>query len=257
MVTGARAGLSTADRWWIRLLGALLPPGFRDRQRGEWAADLQSLAHDRAARTGYLLGAARSLPALRAAARGHDSVVLAMSERPSALTAWRVLTIMLTWSVVGWLCVAYQFEASGHGEVVNTELSGLELWLSIPVGLFSLGGMGAVFGPALGFVTALVTVVHAVAERHRDSGHRVGVAATALGILLLVCAQPTLNQLIFSADGDTLAVLALATLPFMTRRTGLSVGRRVVLGVLALAAVAVVISYQTPWGHDLGVWLRD
>ncbi|WP_229072048.1 hypothetical protein [Actinoplanes sp. DH11] len=54
----------------LAVLAALLPAGFRQRQRAEWAADLADLAaHGTVTRWRYLLAVAWTLPALRAAAR--------------------------------------------------------------------------------------------------------------------------------------------------------------------------------------------
>ncbi|MDQ0365239.1 hypothetical protein [Catenuloplanes indicus] len=68
-MSDARAALRAADRRWLWALGLLLPAGFRDRQRGEWAADLLTLSADRAVRRDYLLAAARTA---RRRARGPD-----------------------------------------------------------------------------------------------------------------------------------------------------------------------------------------
>jgi hypothetical protein len=58
------------ERATVAVLGALLPAGFRDRQRAEWSADLAELASEGGAvRWRYLLAAAWTLPALRSVVR--------------------------------------------------------------------------------------------------------------------------------------------------------------------------------------------
>ena len=79
MVTGAGSDaqarppsslpLPVGQRLVVTALSNLLPAGFRARQRAEWAGDLLALEDGPSGvRWRYLLGAARTLPALRAAA---------------------------------------------------------------------------------------------------------------------------------------------------------------------------------------------
>jgi hypothetical protein len=261
VVSDVRAGLSLADKWWLQVLGALLPAGFRDRQYGEWGADLLMLSHDPAARRRYLLGAARTLPALRAAARGHESVELARLGRPGAVTAWRVIATMLAWAVIGWLStvlVPYLLLRTGG----NASDFGGQEWINHPppvlmpfVAVLFWGGLATMLGPVLTVATSVTGLVLAVAERRRSLEHRIGTGAVSAALLIFVA--PVQLQFMERAAGDSLVLLALAALPLMTRRAGLSVRRRVLLGVLVTAAVAIVIVYRTSFGHDMTVWLSD
>src|SRR6266550_9581436 len=60
--------LRLVDRVLVAALCSALPAHFRARQRAEWTADLLALAGG-SARWRYLLGAAWTLPTLRALAR--------------------------------------------------------------------------------------------------------------------------------------------------------------------------------------------
>jgi hypothetical protein len=61
---------AAAERIAVAVLARLLPPGFRDRQRAEWSADLADLRSAGAvARCRYLAAAAWTLPTLRRAVR--------------------------------------------------------------------------------------------------------------------------------------------------------------------------------------------
>jgi hypothetical protein len=263
VVSDVHAALSPADQRWVQFLGALLPAGFRDRQRGEWAADLLMLAHDPAARRRYLLAAARTLPALRAVARGHESAALVTPGRPSAVTTGRVIATMLAWTVSGWLStvlVPYLFLRT------RDDASGFDMWgwltgpaqiLTPIMAVLFWGGLSTLLGPVLTGITSAVTLLLAVAERRRSAGHRLGTAAASVALFLIASGQYGLYNSRYHTDGDSLAVLAMAALPLMTRRAGLSMRRRVVLGVLAAAAAAIVILYHTPFGYDMAVWLQD
>lgn len=262
MVSAARRALAPTDQRWLQVLGALLPAGFRDRQRGEWATDLVMLSHDRSARRRYLLGAARTLPLLRAAARGHDSIVTTPGQ-PSAVTAWRVVTSVLAWIVLGWLStvlVPYLFIGT-RGDASEFDMWG---WVTGPAEVLSplcaalvWGGLATFLGPVLIAVTSAVMLLLAAVERRRSFGHRFATASVAVALLAVAMVQYYLYNTPYHADGDSLAALALAGLPLLTARSGLPVRRRVVLGVLIAAAAAIVVSYYTPYGQDMAVWLAD
>jgi hypothetical protein len=107
-------------------------------------------------------------------------------------------------------------------------------------------------------ITSVVTLLLAVAERRRSARHRLGTAAASVALFVIAWVQYVyLYNSPYYTDGDSLAVLALAALPLMTRRAGLSMRRRVVLGVLTAAAAAILIFYYTPFGGDTRVWLHD
>jgi hypothetical protein len=95
------------DRGVVAALARGLPSHFRARQRAEWTGDLLVLARDgRYIQWRYMLGAARTLPALRAAARraSADGVTSeAVGPSPSLVLISRVLIITLLWTVVSWM----------------------------------------------------------------------------------------------------------------------------------------------------------
>jgi hypothetical protein len=100
----ASAGLRPVDRFLVALLGALLPAGFRERQRGEWASDLLTLAAEEpAACRSYLLGAARTLPALWSVARGGPGAPAIAVPAGTRDTVARVLRLGLIWPIVSWV----------------------------------------------------------------------------------------------------------------------------------------------------------
>ncbi|MDP9792860.1 hypothetical protein J2S43_001372 [Catenuloplanes nepalensis] len=252
-MSDARVVTPATDRRWLWALGLLLPAGFRDRQRGEWAADLATLAADPAARRRYLLATVRTLPALRAAARGHESVLPAEADPAGAITASRIVITLLAWSIIGWLTTVltpYLYSRAGRD---------LPAWLVettpfTPVLLvLGVGGLGTVVGYALTFIASLTTLVLAVAERRRPAYHRFGGIMTAVALFVVASAQAGLGtELRFHADG--LALLTLAGLTLTPRRTGLSRPRRTLLAVLSCLAAAVIAVLHTPFGTALQVW---
>ncbi|GAA1642755.1 hypothetical protein [Actinoplanes couchii] len=262
-MTEAHAALPRADRLWIRALGALLPAAFRERQRGEWAADLLTMAHDPAARRSYLLGAIRTLPMLRAAARGHESVLnAAASGTTAAITASRLLATMMAWSVSGWLTAAlvpYLIVSNNP----DADLWGWAQGIPDPVALppaavLFWGALSGALPYVLSAATGLVAFVLACTERRRGVGHRLGLIGLGTAMIVLAWAQVLpLYLTVLSRDGFGQAMLALATLPLLTRRASLSRRRRLALGILAALTAVVAVVYQTPFGYDMGIWLRD
>lgn len=250
MVSDVRTTPRTADRRWIWALGLLLPAGFRDRQRGEWAADLHTLSTDRAARRAYLLAAARTLPALSAAARGHESVLPAAPVPAGAVTASRIVIVMLAWSAIGWLTtVLLPYLSERAGRDVPAETTPLSLVLGA-------AGLGTVLGYVLTLLTGLTTLVLAVAERGRAAHHRFGGVMVAVALCIVAAAQAGFNSEVrLHADG--LILLTLAGLSLTARRTGLPTGRRLTLTILTALAAAIVVVMHTPFGHDLRVWYLD
>ena len=250
----------SADRHWVRVLGAFLPAGYRERQQGEWEADLRTLSDDRRARRAYLTGVIRTLPALRAAARGHQSAVLEPPGLPSAVTAWRVITFVLANTVIGWLVgmlVPFLYLRSRYGYTGGLMMSD---WLSSPgwlvalVNILALGRLLAAYGPILIVYLAVVVLIVACTERRRDGWYRFGGVVVAI---LIVVMAPMLNVIPALNGGGYLMILALSGVPLLTRRAGLSVPRRVILGVFIVAGLAVAIMSGTELGHDMIVWVRD
>ncbi|MFF5228694.1 hypothetical protein [Dactylosporangium sp. NPDC000521] len=265
MVTGAApAALTTGVRLAVATLALLLPAAFRDRQRAEWTADLLTLP---AGRWRYLFGAARTLPALRAAAHraGLARGPAAVASFPSDALA-RTLLAGLGWPVLSWLLMVplpyFLFDipgriAAGGGPADPKDLwpSGalfvvlLPLILVLTLGAYVALAGGWLLAASIGLAGAAVGVG---LRRLWLAGAGLALAATAL-LAVTVADLP-----LFNADpgygaallGTTAVALGLwsRTLTRWQRRRLLTIG---------LAAAAVLAAHHTTLGAAMHAWYLD
>jgi hypothetical protein len=269
---GRRADLVTTV-----LLGAALPAGFRDRQRGEWLSDLGDLAPG--ARLRYVLGALRTLPGLRRSALRHDGGSgLAGVRLTGAGTAARILLFGMIWPVLSWfLMVPARYYALGvpssAGDTGEHDPQGLwplvgtpEWTMPIWIGLH-LGAWVAVLGGL--FLLATVVLVGTLALLRRSRGRRGRLlGAAGIAMVMLVAAMWSLSVDVWpsSAAGaiaaavnsslpagllGMLAVLCAARVRDLTRRA------RVGLVVIGAAAVGMAVWTYTPAGQAMLAWFMD
>ncbi|GAA3226976.1 hypothetical protein ACFO1B_22575 [Dactylosporangium siamense] len=269
MVTGAApAALTGGLRLVLAALTLLLPRGFRDRQRAEWTADLMTMT---TGRWRYLFGAARTLPALRAAARraGLSRGPTAVAHTTGALRApARVLLFGLGWPVLSWVLLVplsyFLFDIpgriarSGGGPVDPKSLwpdDGVLFWVLLPLMLtlwfgtyVALAG-GWLLAATIGLAGAVVGF----------GGRRIWFAVAGLGLAAVALLAVTVAGFpMFNADPGYGAAL-LGTIAVGLGLFGRSLGRwqRGWLVVVGLAAVAVLAAHHTALGADMHAWFRD
>jgi len=275
--------LPVGQRLVVTALSRLLPAGFRARQRAEWAGDLLALEDGPSGvRWRYLLGAARTLPALRAAAgrgRGADppSLPITLGTGAAALTSLaRVLLVGLGWPVVSWLLWVpgryYLYDIPGTIARTGAPVDPKDflpdsplIYLALPVVLpLQFGALVALFGGMLMVMScALAAVVVGVAQRRRSARHRLmlsvgGIVAilSVLGGMGLGFGSPGGGQPFVGAPFTTgaLGCCALALGLFarsLTRRT------RIALLLLAVGAAFVIGAQHTEVGGQWQTWFLD
>jgi hypothetical protein len=244
----------------LRLMLALLPPDFRDRQRDEWTGDLLVLT-SAADRRRYLAGAARTLPSLRRAAHRRPAPDAIALEPVVGDTVARVLMSGLLFSMLSfYLFVPLRYYAIAGA--MNTDpkdvwpLNGdpgplLPLWA-----VFSLTGWGVALGSVfLLFAVTLTGLVATVISRHR---YAIGLAAA----LLLALPAGLVASLVLALTGGedhgyTAGLLGLVALLLAYLRKGLPGRTRVLLALAGVAAVILPIWSATPAGTEVLVWWYD
>jgi hypothetical protein len=295
MVTGAGSDTRTestgsvplpvGQRLMVAALSRVLPAGFRSRQRAEWAGDLLTLEGPSAVRWRYLLGAARTLPALRAAASRSrraepGSLPIALGTGTAALTSLaRVLLVGLGWPVLSWLVWVpgryYLYDIPGRiaqtGGTVDPK--GLLpdsplIYLTLPVVLpLQFGALVALFGGTLMVMSiGLAAVVLGPAQRRRSTRHRLllsglGIVtilsmlgALALGLGLPSTGEPFPGR----ADGTiTTGVLGFGALALGAQARSLTGRTRIALLLLAVATAVVVGAHYTDLGDHWDAWFLD
>ncbi|MFI5906298.1 hypothetical protein [Dactylosporangium sp. NPDC051541] len=255
MVTAARP-VTPRPRLAVRLLGVLLPPGIRRRQRDEWAADLADLGPGERRR--YLFWAAWTLPALWVAAgrRGLTSPAPAVgaADRGPATTAARVLLFALAWPALSWVL------AVPVPLLFHDRLARLETPWTIPVqavlvlGAYAMisGGIGLVF--TFGLSAIAVGATHrARAPRHRGLVLLAGLIGVATAIVLAPHGWPNGP----GAQHYAYPLAAVATVVFAFLARGLRGRTRAALVVAALIVAAVWLAQRSPTGQDLNAWFMD
>ncbi|GAA3448637.1 hypothetical protein [Dactylosporangium matsuzakiense] len=253
MVTAASA--PARPRAGVRLLGMLLPPGIRRRQRDEWAADLAELGP--AERRRYLFWAAWTLPALWVAAGRRGLVPPAPAttvERGPATTVARVLLLALAWPAGSWvLAVPVRL-------LFHRQLDWLDQPVTIPVqAMFVLGAYSMITG-AVGLLLAagLSLVAVGATQRGRTPRYR---GLVILGGLVAVLASIPLAPHAVPYRPGALAfaypLAAVAAVLFATLSRGPRARLRVALVVAALFAAAVWLAQRSPTGQDLNMLFMD
>lgn len=264
MVTGATpATLARGLRLAVATLALLLPRGFRDRQHAEWSADLMTLptGHWR-----YLFGAARTLPALRAAARraGLSRGPAAAARAPGALAApASILSAGLGWPVLSWLLVVplpyFLFDIPGRiGSPVDPKSlwpSGVLFWVLIPLILtLTIGAYVALAG---GWLLAATIGLAGAVVGFRYRRLRLAVAGLALAAAALL-AVTVFGLPLFGTDPGYGAAL-LGTVAVALGLWGRSLGRwqRGRLVTIGLIAAAILLAHHTTTGAAMHTWYLD
>jgi hypothetical protein len=261
------------------LLGAALPAGFRDRQRGEWVSDLGDLGPG--ARLSYLLGALRTLPGLRRSALRHGGGASGLEKVPltGAGTAARILLFGLIWPVLSWILIVpvryYALDvpariASGTAEYdpqLLWPLVGTPEWtMPIWVGLY-LGAWVAVLGGLFLLPAVMLAGTPLLLRRSRGRRGRL-LGAAAVAAVALVAAMWSLSAgvspsgfagaLVAGVNGvrttgvlGMLAVLCAVRVRDLTRRV------RAGLAVVGAAAVGMAVWTYASAGRAMLVWFMD
>jgi hypothetical protein len=261
------AKLRAVDRVVVAVLARALPRHFRARQRAEWTGDLLVLAQDgRYTQWRYLLGAARTLPALRAAARrtaadGVTSEVAGPS--PSLVLISRVLVITLVWTVVSWLVMLPgRYLYYGPDRYLDSIWpSGVEHPALLPlVVLLSWGAAGAAIDVPLVPTAALLAVIFVALERRSSGPDRWRTAILRTAVIAAAAVSLTAIDLFIalmtSAGGPMLPLLGLAAAMAGMVGPNLSKRYRIPLIVVGLAATAIALINNTV-GLPMVVWFRD
>ncbi|WP_155388037.1 hypothetical protein [Catellatospora paridis] len=273
---GRRTGaLTRIDRVLVAALGSALPSQFRARQQAEWAADLADLARERqpAARWRYLLAAAWTLPTLIALAR-HAQVDGPRSVSPPAVLTARMLAwivaISLGWTLLSWSVViagpylafdvpARQAAGIDHGPEMMWPIDERSLPSLLRAAL-ELGGYAAIgMDLVLVAVAAGVTVGFLLLpfrQTWQDRLYTLAGGAVIGTVALTLTAVNMSVSLGTSVTGLTLLGTGIAAAGLAVGRFGLPRRWRIVLGLLAAASFAVVITDNT-FGSAMIVWFRD
>lgn len=264
MVTGAApAALTSGLRLAVAALTLLLPSGFRDRQRAEWTADLMTMPGQR---WRYLFGAARTLPALRSAARRAG-----LSRGPStavhttgALAApARVLLAGLGWPVLSWIALVpvpyFLYDIPGRlaGSVDPKDMwpSGILFWVLLPLIMALM--FGAYVALAGGWLLAASVGLAGAVVGFGYRRIRFAVAGLAVAAVALLSATVGGTPM-FGVDPGYGAAL-LGTVAVGVGLWGRSLGRwqRGWLVAIGLGAVAILVAHHTTAGAAMHTWFLD
>ncbi len=249
----------------VAVLAALLPAGFRERQAGEWLADLADLP-GHPARLRYLLAATWSLPALLAATRRAGGGGGGLATYPVTIVA-RALLIGLGWPVLSWLVAGpgrwYALDvpalAQQHGGVVDPK----DLWPLADVlwPLWLVPTIGAhitmVGWPFLAVSLALGIGIAGPTRRGRTGRQRTVTAVAGLALmvsgLLTVIVQTGMDRV---GPGFTVGALGLLCLGLAAHR-GLGRATRATLVLVGTAALYYQVTAYTAVGAAMQTWLFD
>jgi hypothetical protein len=276
---GRPVPLRRLDLVVVSLLCLLLPPAFRDRQRGEWTGDLMALAdHDPRGRGRYLLGAARTLPSLRRLARRNraagdvgpgaaEELRLTMPAL-ARVTIARVLLFGLTWPMVsfaGWVALRYYaFDIAGQirdsGGPVDPQsvwpMEGTPSWLLAVWLIPHFGSWSAIAGGPLLLLPVAVIGGMVAAVRHRHTatlGAAIGLfvgAAFLVGFVITIVVG-------LQDRGSAAALLGLVGVGLAATTPRLRTRNRVALLALSLASLGLAVASFGGPGHLMIDWFID
>ncbi|MFB9238293.1 hypothetical protein ACFFWC_22500 [Plantactinospora siamensis] len=260
------------ERALVAALGSALPAHFRARQRAEWEADLAELALDGrpATRWRYLLAAARTLPTLRAVAR-HARVdgpgALPTPATPTARTLAWVTATSLGWTLLSWavviagpylaldvparLAAGVESDPKGMWPIGDPALP-LPLRIALALGCYAATGMDILLLGVTGMVALCLVLSAPRPDRQRALERSVVIGTAALALMV----ADAFASLTFPFTGLALTVTGITAAALAVGRSGLPARWRIVLGALAAAGIAVVITDNTV-GTDMIVWFRD
>ena len=252
-----------AGRLVVAALAALLPPAFRTRQAGEWLADLADLPR-RGDRLRYLVAAAWTLPALRAAVRGGAAGGPVAAPYP-VVTIARTLLVGLGYPVLCWLILVparwYLLDVPALQRANGGVIDPKDLWPDPLYPLYlvlSIGTIIALAGwPLLAITLALGAGIAGPTQRGRTARQAnltvlAGLALVVGGLLTAVA----LAYMAGSGPGFVIGALGLLSLALVAHR-GLGRATRIALGVIGLTAVYCQILAWLPVGRDMVTWFFD
>jgi hypothetical protein len=250
------------ERLAVTALAGLLPNGFRARQRAEWAADLDELPGT-GQRWRYLLWAAWTLPALRAAARragltgtGADKPAGAIARSGTTNAVANVLLLGLGCPVLSWLLmvpVQYRLYKVFGWSVPD------DSWLiALPLAPLTWGAYIAMFGPLLVAWVCLAAVAVALTLRGADARLRaslaIGGTAVLASTLALLSGSLFVDEL---GSGYAIGMLAAASTGLAVLGRGLSRGKRIALLLVGFTAATVIWFQSTATAAAMTTWFVD
>jgi hypothetical protein len=254
--------LSRGRRLGVHLLAGLLPADLRERQRGEWTADLLDVGDGQAGR--YLAGAALTLPSLWLAARrgGYATGLEAtVGAGPVTGALARLLLVGLGWPVGSWVLAVPVNYLLHHG-AGDWKPSGLLLVALFPLLVTLVFGAYAALlgGPFLAGALGIGAAAAGLTRRRIPVPQRLALALPGLGVAGAAALLIFTGALAPAAEVDrgySAAALGLFTLSFGLRARRLRSPTRVALVLIGLGALAVFTAHHTTLGHTLQTWFMD
>jgi hypothetical protein len=254
--------LSRGWRLVVHVLAALLPADLRERQRGEWTADLLDVGDGPAGR--YLAGAALTLPSLwLAARRGRLATGFEATAGTGPVTGAlaRLLLVGLGWPIGSWVLAVPVNYLLRHG-AGDWKPGGLLLLALFPLLVTLVFGAYAALlgGPFLAGALGIGAVVAGLTRRRSPVPQRLALALPGLAVtgaaslLIFTGAVAPVAEL---DRGYSAAVLGLFTLGFGLHSRRLRSPTRIALMLIGLGALGVFIAHHTMLGHTLQTWFMD
>jgi len=258
--------LSRGRRLGVHVLAALLPAALRERQRGEWTADLLDIGDGQAGR--YLAGAALTLPSLwLAARRGAFATGLEATVGAGPVTGpvtgalARLLLIGLGWPIGSWVLAVPVNYLLHHG-TGDWKPGGLLLVALFPLLVTLVFGAYAALlgGPFLAGALGIGAAVAGLTRRRIPVPQRLALALPGVGVtgtaafLIFTGAVAPVAEL---DRGYSAAVLGLFTLGFGLHARGLRSPTRIALMLIGLGALGVFTAHHTTLGHTFQTWFMD
>ena len=273
MVTARLDGQPRAATALASALAALLPAGFRERQRDEWIGDLVTMSRagaGRRTRLRYLAGAALTLPSLRRQVR-HGTPAAGDVPAPVAMldTAARVLLYGMVWPVLSWAVwvplrywaadIPGRLAASDYTATIDPKDvwpmgSRFDEWLGPLWIIPHIGSWVLLAGGAILLGTVLVLGGLSVLLRKARPGWRLLLTLVAFTALVLGVTWPLGEAANYSSTAGMLGVLAVA---LGARTSDLGRRSRILLIVVGVCAIAATVIGMLPVGEHMIGWFRD